>query len=88
MVSMWIRPAWADSMNKENQLQQQEYETIAKGVANTFVQRWDLHPRQLENGSNICVHEPLEMVHIQAHLQGEITLVCRQTFWDTFVILK
>jgi hypothetical protein len=39
-----------------------------------FVQRWDLHARQLDDGRYICVHEPLNVGHLFAHLRGEITL--------------
>jgi hypothetical protein len=43
-------------------------------LAQRFVQRWDLYAHQLADGSYICVHEPLNVDHLFAHLQGEITL--------------
>jgi hypothetical protein len=43
-------------------------------LAQRFVQRWGLHARQLDDGSYVCVHEPLNVGHLFAHLQGEITL--------------
>ena len=43
-------------------------------LAQRFVQRWDLHARQLDNGSYVCVHEPLNVGHLLNHLRGEITL--------------
>jgi hypothetical protein len=43
-------------------------------LAQRFVQRWDLHARQLDDGSYICVHELLNVGHLFAHLRGEITL--------------
>jgi hypothetical protein len=43
-------------------------------LAQRFVQRWDLHAHQLDNGRYICIHEPLNVGHLLAHLQGEITL--------------
>jgi hypothetical protein len=43
-------------------------------LAQRFVRRWDLHARQLDDGSYICVHEQLNMGHLFAHLRGEITL--------------
>jgi hypothetical protein len=39
-------------------------------LAQRFVQRWDLHARQLDDGSYVCIHEPLNV----GHLRGEITL--------------
>jgi hypothetical protein len=43
-------------------------------LAQRFVQRWDLHAHQLDDGSYICVHEQLNVGHLFAHLRGEITL--------------
>jgi hypothetical protein len=43
-------------------------------LAQRFVQRWDLHARQIDDGSYVCVHEPLNVGHLFAHLRGEITL--------------
>jgi hypothetical protein len=43
-------------------------------LANRFIQRWDIHSRQLDDGRYICFHEPLTMDHILAHLLGDITL--------------
>jgi hypothetical protein len=43
-------------------------------LAKRFVQRWDLHARQLDDGSYVCAHEPLNVDHLFAHLRGEITL--------------
>ena len=43
-------------------------------LAQRFVQRWDLHAHQLGDGSYVCVHEPLNVSHLFAHLRGEITL--------------
>jgi len=39
-----------------------------------FVQRWDLYARQLDDGRYVCVHKPLNVDHIFAHLSGFITL--------------
>jgi hypothetical protein len=46
----------------------------AQELARTFVQRWDLHARQLDNGRYVCVHKPLRGRHLTAHLRGDITL--------------
>jgi hypothetical protein len=43
-------------------------------LAQRFVQRWDLHARQLDDGSYVCVHQPLNVGHLLNHLRGEITL--------------
>jgi hypothetical protein len=43
-------------------------------LAQRFVQRWDLHARQLDDGSYVCVHEQLNVGHLFAHLRGGITL--------------
>jgi hypothetical protein len=43
-------------------------------LAQRFIQRWDLHAHQLDDGSYVCVHEPLNVGHLFAHLRGEITL--------------
>jgi hypothetical protein len=43
-------------------------------LAQRFVPRWELDARQLDDGSYVCVHEPLNVGHLFAHLQGEITL--------------
>jgi hypothetical protein len=46
----------------------------AQVLAQRFVQRWDLHAHQLDDGSYVCVHEQLDVGHLFAHLRGEITL--------------
>jgi hypothetical protein len=43
-------------------------------LAQRFVQRWDLYAHQIDDGSYVCVHEPLNVSHLFAHLRGEITL--------------
>jgi hypothetical protein len=42
--------------------------------AQRFVRRWDLHAHQLDDGSYVCVLEPLNAGHLFARLRGEITL--------------
>jgi hypothetical protein len=39
-------------------------------LAQRFIQRWDLYARQLDDGSYVCVHEPLNVSHLFAHLRG------------------
>ena len=51
-----------------------EIEKPAQELGRLFVQRWDLHARQLDNGRYVCVHKPLRAGHLMAHLRGDITL--------------
>jgi hypothetical protein len=46
----------------------------AMTLARRFVQRWDIHAQQLDDGRYICVHKPLNVDHLFGHLRGEITL--------------
>ena len=39
-----------------------------------FVQRWDLFAKQMDDGRYICVHKPLTLKHLLAHLEGSLTL--------------
>ena len=61
-------------MSKETLLPQNELEQLANGLGKTFIQRWDLYPRQMDDGSYVCIHKPLQARHLLAHLQGKITL--------------
>lgn len=47
---------------------------LALIITRRFIQRWDLHARQLDDGRYLCVHEALTASHLLAHLVGEITL--------------
>jgi hypothetical protein len=51
-----------------------ELEPRATSFGATFIQRWDIYARQREDGSYVCVYQPLQDYHLQAHLQGELTL--------------
>jgi hypothetical protein len=51
-----------------------ELSRTALVLAQRFVQQWDLHARQIDDGSYVCVHEPLNVGHLLDHLRGEITL--------------
>jgi hypothetical protein len=59
----------------------------AQVLAQRFVQRWDLHARQLDDGSYICIHEQLNVGHRFAHLRGEITLGTYSFHQDSQVAL-
>ena len=43
-------------------------------LARKFISRWDIYPRQLDNGQWIAVHELLDDKLLLAHLRGEMTL--------------
>jgi hypothetical protein len=43
-------------------------------LASVFINRWDLHAVQLDDGRYICVKEPLQGNQLVQHLRGEITL--------------
>jgi hypothetical protein len=51
-----------------------EIHAFADTLRRTFIQREDLHARQLDDGRYCCVRKPLTERHLIAHLQGEITL--------------
>jgi len=60
-------------MNKEIE-QHPKTEVFTNMLAGAFVQRTDLYSRQLEDGSYVCIHKPLQDGHLLRHLKGEITL--------------
>ncbi len=60
-------------MNKEVE-QHPKTEVFTNILASTFVQRTNLYSRQLEDGSYVCIHKPLQDQHLLRHLKGEITL--------------
>ena len=61
-------------MEKLQKISTTEFEPFADGLAQTFIQRWDMFPRQLDDGSYVCVKVPLTQDHIRSHLDGEITI--------------
>jgi hypothetical protein len=61
-------------MQKEIDLARTELEPLAAGMAKAFINRWDIHARQMDDGSYVCIHKPLQISHLVAHLKGEITL--------------
>ena len=58
-------------MTKETLQSKTELEPLALGLAETFIQRWDLYARQLKDGRYICVRQPLETIHLISHLKRE-----------------
>lgn len=61
-------------MTREVLVNKLELEPMAASLASTFFQRTDLYTRQLDDGSYICIRKPLEISHLVAHLEGEISL--------------
>jgi hypothetical protein len=61
-------------METIKQISSKDLEPLASGLAETFIQRYDLYPKQLEDGSYISVKNPLTQNHILAHLRGDITI--------------
>jgi hypothetical protein len=49
--------------------------SITAGVlSRKFIQRWDIYPKQLNDGRYITVREPLTQNKIKDHLEGKVTL--------------
>jgi hypothetical protein len=61
-------------MTQEIFKNENELESLVVGLSKTFIRRWDLYARQFDDGSYACVRKPLKLVHVAAHLQGDLTL--------------
>lgn len=61
-------------MLKELDLPQTELFPLAQDLASVFVMRTDLYPRQMDDGSYVCIKKPLKEWHLVSHLEGRITL--------------
>lgn len=61
-------------MNKEIDIPSRELESLAQSLADVFVQRRDLYPRQLDDGRYVCVRKAFKQAHLLAHLRGDLTL--------------
>lgn len=59
---------------REWEVQAEEWEELVQVLSDTFVQRFDVYPKQLEQGQYVAVHEPLPRVMLERHLQGTETL--------------
>jgi hypothetical protein len=51
-----------------------ELERLTSILIQRFIQRLDIYPKQLPNGSYVTIHEPLHPGLVLAHLKGELTL--------------
>lgn len=61
-------------MKKEAGIPNHELEVISHELADVFIQRRDLYPRQLDDGRYICIRKPFTQALMQAHLKGSLTL--------------
>ena len=61
-------------VGKEQQPSPEQLSNLARILDDVFIQRHDLFARQLDNGRYVCVREQLTQAHLEAHLQGDITL--------------
>jgi len=61
-------------MKIEIKNEHEEFNQLVPILAKIFIQRWDLYARQLDDGSYICIKEPLKFDHLHDHLRGKITL--------------
>jgi hypothetical protein len=59
---------------KEFEIPYSELDSLAEGLAVTFVQRRDLYARQLDDGRYVSIPKPLKFGHVVAHLRGSLTL--------------
>lgn len=59
---------------KEREITNEELAPLADILTQRFVQRDDLYPKQLDDGSYVTIHEPLQEGLIYDHLRGYITL--------------
>lgn len=60
--------------SRERKPDHQELSILADVVARQFIQRRDLYAKQLEDGSYVSIHRPLQDTHLAAHLRGDMTL--------------
>lgn len=61
-------------MQHERPFADYEFSLLATMLADRFVQRWDLHARQLDDGRYLCIHQRLKDGYLLVHLRVEITL--------------
>lgn len=62
------------SVQERQPIPVEEYMQPVDELARSFIQRWDIHARQLEDGRYVCIHNPLKTKHLISHFQGDITL--------------
>jgi hypothetical protein len=61
-------------MLKELDLPRTELFPLVRDLAKVFVMRTDVYPRQMDDGSYVCIRKPLKEWHLVSHLEGRITL--------------
>src|SRR5438046_1395914 len=47
---------------------------ILSAYAATFINRWDMYPLQVEGGTYVSIHKPLDEGLVTAHIKGSITI--------------
>jgi len=61
-------------MEEKERFNGRELWPLAEIVAEQFINRWDLYPKQLDDGSYVTIHETLQEDLLLSHLRGEVTL--------------
>jgi hypothetical protein len=74
LLVLAVEVDWILYMNAIERNKEQEVWTIVEMLSLQFIQRWDIHARQLEDGRYICVPQPFRMSLMYLHLRGDITL--------------
>jgi hypothetical protein len=59
---------------KEQLPSEHELAPLVQTLGQQFVQRWDMYPKQLKDGTYVTIHELLNDSLLQRHLQGRVTL--------------
>lgn len=74
----------------EQLLSQEVLAPLADILARQFINRWDVYPKQLPDGTYVTLHEPLTHELLTAHLRGEVTLgtyLLNEQSWGRFLVL-
>jgi hypothetical protein len=61
-------------MEAKERFSDKELSPLAEILARRFINRWDMYPKQLDDGTYVTIHEPLHVGLLLSHLRGEITL--------------
>ena len=60
--------------SKERSYSDEELRPLAEILSQQFIHRFDMYPKQLDDGSYVTMHEPLQEQLLYDHLRGDITL--------------
>jgi hypothetical protein len=61
-------------MQEKESFTDKELSPLAEILARRFINRWDMYPKQLDDGSYVTMHEALHVGLLLGHLRGQITL--------------